>query len=306
MQGRVVLITGCSTGMGLETARRFAQSGAQVFAAIRNVQDRGPMLEAIADDLPGSIVAVELDICDGSAIEQVVAAIIARSGRIDVLVNNAGTVCFAPLEHMPQDEHRLVFETNYFGPYRLMQAVLPHMRAAGSGTIVNISSIADRIPIAGSSPYCASKSALAMASAVLAYEAGPLGIRVAVVVPGQVNPTEIVNKAGARMAHDLGDYAPAIANCLLMNEPGALARTAAADAAEVIFAAACDPATPLRTALGEDAQGFLDSIDPVPLDGWIATAVQPHEAVRAFVQQAFAQRPVTGPSGLDPFGRPLP
>ena len=136
----VALITGTSTGIGLDTARLFAQRGYQVFAAARTPASADGLTAAVREGLPITPVALDVD-SDAS-----VAAAMQGIGDVDVLVNNAGLGSAAPVEHMPLAETRALFETNVFGVIRMTQAVLPGMRARRRGTIVNISSVAGRLP----------------------------------------------------------------------------------------------------------------------------------------------------------------
>jgi len=140
------------------------------------------------------ISPLTLDVDDDASVRRGVQEVIARSGHIDVLVNNAGIGGGGPIEDVPIEFAKAMFETNYFGAVRMIQAVLPGMRQRRSGAIVNVSSIAGRVAIAGHGHYSAVKHALEAASEALAQEALAFGIRVAVVEPGVV-VTPIFGKA---------------------------------------------------------------------------------------------------------------
>lgn len=189
-----ILVTGSSTGIGLATAIRFARSGNQVFGGMRNPA-------AVGEDVP--FTKLRLDVNS----EQSIRDAIAQTGPVDVLVNNAGIGGGGPVETATVEHAREVFETNYFGAVRMIRAVLPAMRERGSGTVVNVTSVAGRIVSATHSHYAASKSALEALSESLAQEVAAFGIRVAIIEPGVVD-TPIFSKhpesfegAGPYQAH---------------------------------------------------------------------------------------------------------
>ena len=171
----VVLVTGGSSGIGLATVRRLAAAGHGVFSASR---DPGRA------DLPGGVTPLVLDLADPASCRAVVASVLDAAGRLDVLVNNAGTASLAPLEETSDDEPRRVFEVNVFGPMRVATAAVPVMRAQGGGRILNVTSENDVAPAPFGGWYSASKAALASASTVLDAEVHGFGIFVTVVAPG--------------------------------------------------------------------------------------------------------------------------
>jgi NAD(P)-dependent dehydrogenase (short-subunit alcohol dehydrogenase family) len=180
----VVLITGCSSGIGRATARRFARAGYRVYASMRRPQ-AGAELRAEADAQGWMLSTPALDVNSDTSVEAAVSMLLAETGgRLDVLVNNAGYYCYGPIEETSPDELRAQLETNVVGVLRVTRAVLPTMRARRRGAIVNLSSISGRvvIPIAG--PYHASKWALEALSEALRYEVASFGIRVTLVEPG--------------------------------------------------------------------------------------------------------------------------
>ncbi|HUI02813.1 MAG TPA: SDR family oxidoreductase [Acidimicrobiales bacterium] len=165
------LITGCSSGFGRATALELKARGHEVVATAR----RPETLEDLDVD-----ARLALDVTDDAS----VAAAVEAAGEVDALVNNAGVSVGGPVEKVPLDEVRRLFETNFFGALRMAQAVLPQMRARGGGTIVNVSSVNGRVsqPLAGF--YAASKFALEAMSEAMHFEAGHFGIRTVVIQPG--------------------------------------------------------------------------------------------------------------------------
>lgn len=169
------VVTGTSTGIGFATSVRLARHGYRVFAGMRNLAKAGSLQAAAAGaNLP--IQVIELDVTSGASVDAAF-EIISGHGPVDVLVNNAGIGGATPLELTPEDEHRRMFETNYFGAIRCIQAVLPAMRERRRGAIVNVTSIAGLWATPNQIPYSASKWALECAGEALAHEVRRFGIR---------------------------------------------------------------------------------------------------------------------------------
>ncbi|GIM90576.1 oxidoreductase [Paractinoplanes toevensis] len=175
MSRRTVIITGASSGIGAAVARRLGAMGFTVYAAARRVGEVPP------DD---GIVAVKADLSDHASLDDLVGRAVDETGRVDVLVNNAGYGSMGSVEEVPTEEARRQFEVNVFGPARLTQLVVPHMRERGRGRIVNVTSVGGRIyePLGGW--YHASKFAVEGLSDCLRMELAPFGIDVVVVEPG--------------------------------------------------------------------------------------------------------------------------
>src|SRR5437867_11865084 len=198
------------------------------------------------------ISPLTLDVDDDASVRRGVQEVIARSGHIDVLVNNAGIGGGGPIEDVPIEFAKAMFETNYFGAVRMIQAVLPGMRQRRSGAIVNVSSIAGRAAIAGHGHYSAVKHALEAASEALAQEVQGFGIRVAIVEPGVV-VTPIFQKA-KRFAEPSSPYAEHVRRLLLFYQLQMKVASQPADAARIIFEAATTKTPRLRWLVGEDAK----------------------------------------------------
>ena len=179
LKSQVVLVTGCSTGIGRALARELKVAGHRPFATARK-------LDSIADLASEGIETLRLDVNEPGSIAAAVAALVARAGRIDVLVNNAGINLFGPVMEMKLEEIRAVFETNVLGLLAVTQAVFPLMAEQRAGRIVNVGSVVGLLPTPFAAAYCATKSAVHMLSEVLRMEAKPFGVEVVVVQPGGV------------------------------------------------------------------------------------------------------------------------
>jgi NAD(P)-dependent dehydrogenase (short-subunit alcohol dehydrogenase family) len=179
LEKQVVLLTGCSTGIGRALARELKACGHRPFATARK-------LETIADLSAEGIETLQLDVKDAASIQAAVAALSSRAGQLDVLVNNAGVNAFGPLAELPLDELRGVLETNVVGLVAVTQAAFPLMAEKRAGRIVNVGSVVGLLPTPFAGGYCASKAAVHMLSEVLRQEVKPFGIDVVVVQPGGV------------------------------------------------------------------------------------------------------------------------
>lgn len=242
-----VMITGCSTGFGLETARLFLSKGWQVVATMRT-PDEGL--------LPASdrLSLLRLDVTDPASIAQAVKA----AGPVDVLVNNAGLGAASPVELTAPETVQILFQTNTVGTLAMIQAVLPQMRQRRSGVIINVTSTVTlkTMPIVG--VYRASKAAVNALTESLAVEIAPFGVRAHIVLPGRSPETNFsVNARSHLHGTDNPDYEPLfrqfIAN--VQDENGPV--THAADVAEAVWRAATDPSAPLRIPAGADAELWM-------------------------------------------------
>ncbi|MDQ1512751.1 MAG: hypothetical protein QOC59_593 [Microbacteriaceae bacterium] len=176
-RSRPVLITGCSTGIGHATALRLLRSGLIVYATARKQ-------ESIADLRAAGCRTLSLDVTDEASMRSAVEAVEADYGSVGVLVNNAGYSLSGALETLPIDEVRRQFETNVFGLLRMSQLVLPGMRRAGWGRIVNLGSMGGRLSFPGGGAYHASKHAVEALSDTLRFEVSGFGVKVVLIEPG--------------------------------------------------------------------------------------------------------------------------
>jgi NAD(P)-dependent dehydrogenase (short-subunit alcohol dehydrogenase family) len=201
---KTVLVTGASAGIGHAAAELLLKNGYRVYAGARRVEKMRGL-----EYLGGKIFP--LDVTDEASVAHAVETIIKSEGRLDVLINNAGYGAHGALEDVPMAEARRQFEVNLFGLARMTQLVLPHMRSAGGGTIINISSIAGRISMPTGGWYHASKHALEAYSDALRLETAQFGIKVVLIEPGPIK-TEWDNTALVNLEKNSGSgpYAPMV------------------------------------------------------------------------------------------------
>lgn len=174
---KVVLITGCSTGIGRDLAKRLTQSGYTVVATARKAET--------LDDLSVAL-KLPLDVTQSQSVNHAVAHTLRQFGRIAVLVNNAGYSMLGALEEVSEEQTQRVFDVNVFGALRMIRAVVPHMRKQRSGRIINISSISGKLSTPANGTYSATKFALEALSDALQLELTPFGIQVVLVEPGAI------------------------------------------------------------------------------------------------------------------------
>lgn len=177
---QVILVTGCSSGIGRATAVEAAARGHRVFASARNPSDLAD-LERV-----GRLETLRLDVTDSGSTRAAVEAVEKRAGRLDALVNNAGYAQYGAVEEITPEEWRAQFDVNLFGAIETTRAALPLIRRTGGGTVVMVSSVGGRLSIPFAAPYCASKHALEAVADALRVEVAPFGIRVVLVEPGPI------------------------------------------------------------------------------------------------------------------------
>jgi NAD(P)-dependent dehydrogenase (short-subunit alcohol dehydrogenase family) len=241
---QTVLITGCSSGFGLETARLFLDRGWNVVATMRTPREV---------DLPASdrLRVLALDITDAASIRRAVEA----AGPIDVLVNNAGIGWLNALEGTPMDVVRDLFETNTFGTMAMTQAVLPQFRERQAGVVVNVTSSVTQQPLHLLSVYTASKAAVNAFTESLALELEPFGVRVRLVIPGRAPETAFGQNARSRMTNGFPEpYVDLVQKVFASwQQQPETEVTRPLDVAEAVWRAATDPACPMSLPAGADA-----------------------------------------------------
>ncbi|MFT7776333.1 SDR family oxidoreductase [Roseateles sp.] len=239
---KTVLITGCSSGYGLETARHFHAQGWNVIATMRTPR---------VDLLPRSdrMRVIELDVTQPGSI----AAALGAAGPIDVLVNNAGIGVVGAFEATPLSTAREIFETNTFGVMAMMLAIVPQFRERRSGVIVNVTSSTTlaSFPLAG--VYTASKTAIDGLSGSVAHELAAFGVRIKLVEPGYGPGTRFAENGGARMQGLIPDAYKSFAEPIFSAFANPDAVTQAGDVAETVWRAANDESDRLHFAAGADA-----------------------------------------------------
>ena len=246
---KTVLITGCSSGYGLETARHFLDKGWNVIATMRTPRQ---------DFLPRSerLRVLPLDVTKPASI----AAAVEAAGAIDVLVNNAGIGLFGAFEATPMPTTREVFETNTFGVMATTQAVLPQFRARKSGVVINVTSSATLAPMPLVAVYTASKTAIEGFTASLAFELEAFNVAVKLVEPGYAPSTRFSENGGARMEGLIPPaYAP-FAERIFAMLTQTVAVTIESDVAEAVWRAAHDTSGELRFPAGADAVALAQSL----------------------------------------------
>ena len=190
--GKTCIVTGANSGIGRSTAITLAKNDYTVFATMRSLE-RGEKLREIAQELNLVIKAVELDVSDTDSVNQGINEILNQTDQIDILINNAGVGSNAVIEDVDIESDKSVFETNFWGVVRCIQAVLPKMRQQKSGHIIQVSSIAGRVGLPAQPIYSASKWALEGLSENLAHDLSSFGVRVSIIEPG-VTRTAILGK----------------------------------------------------------------------------------------------------------------
>lgn len=245
---KTVLITGCSSGFGLETAQYFLDRDWKVIATMRTPRE---------DALPRSerLRVLALDVTDAQSVRQAVEA----AGAIDVLVNNAGIGLLSAFEGSSMDTVRDVFETNTFGTLAMTRAVLPQFRQRRAGVIVNVTSSVTLKSLPLLAVYTASKAAVNAFTESLALELAPFDIRVRLVLPGRAPGTRFGQNAQPRMQGGIPDAYTGLAQRVFAGwAETSTPVTQARDVAEAVWRAANDPSSPIRIAAGADAVALAE------------------------------------------------
>ncbi len=254
---KVALVTGCSSGVGLETALALARDGYHTFASMRDIR-KAVELEHAAKKENLSIDVIELDVDKEESIVSAIKKVVADEGRLDILVNNAGYGQFGCTEDLSVDDFRKQFETNFFSIVRIIQEVAPIMRKQNSGIIVNISSVVGRMGLPVSPAYISTKFALEGLSECLRYELGQFGIKTTLIEPGVIK-TNFFNSMRVPESKIDPKYKTLTDNILaslkMMVEMG----TAPSQVADVIIKAIHDDEILPRYIVGTDAAMFMEA-----------------------------------------------
>ncbi len=270
MSKKTVLITGCSTGIGKLAAKTFQARGWNVVATMRR-----PESETELTALDG-VWVTKLDVTDRASIQAAVDATLERFGAIDCLVNNAGRGGHALLEQSTDEMTRQMYETNVFGLMNVCRAALPHMRKAGSGTIINVTSMAGHMGLPLETSYCGAKHAVEGMTESLAYELKPLGIRACTVAPGAYLRTDFSDNADDECFEaggaELAAYAKSLREHFRSSVSAEGGDTAdPQEVADMIYACATTE-MPVHNPVGSDAQMIMGMIGAPPRQKFLDTA----------------------------------
>ena len=256
MKMEIAVVTGTSSGIGLATTLRLARSGYQVFAGMRNLAKANDLREIVeSEKLP--VEVIELDVTSDRSVAEAF-ALVESAGPVDVLVNNAGIGGASPLELTPDDEHRLIFDTNYFGAVRCIKTLLPMMRERGLGTIVNVTSITGRYAVPNQIAYSASKWALECLGEALAGELQRFGVRVVNIEPGVIMTKIFENSEAATRYDKTSPYQPIMRRNGKFYLAGFQRGTTPESVAETILESITTETYKLRWPVGEDAVSFAE------------------------------------------------
>jgi NAD(P)-dependent dehydrogenase (short-subunit alcohol dehydrogenase family) len=261
---KVAVVTGSSTGIGYETSLILARNGFLTYATMRNL-NKSESIESITtkENLPINIK--QLDVTDDTSVKNAVEAISSETGRIDLLVNNAGYGLNGAFEDLAMDEIKTQYETNLFGLIRTTQAVLPIMRRQKSGTVINISSGVGRFGLPGSSAYVSTKFAVEGLSESMSYELEPFGIKVVLVEPGVIKTNFVDGMVIARKSQDPKSPYSQIIQKMVTGLEEMMKNGSSPDlVAKVVLNAATNENPSLRYLAGNDVEQLLESKRKMP------------------------------------------
>lgn len=264
---RVILVTGASSGIGEAAATLLASRGHRVYGTGRSV-DEGPG--------PGGFRRLRMDVDDDASVRRGVDAVLQAEGRIDAVVANAGFGIGGAVEDTTIEEAQALFQTNVFGVLRVLRAVLPGMRQRRDGTLVGVSSLGGRMGLPYQGLYAASKFALEGLLESLRMEVAPLGVRVALVEPGDVATGFTAARRIAAAAGEGSAYRESFRRVLARIESDEGGGVAPAAAATVIARVVEDPDPPLRTTVGKADQRLAGVLQPLLPDRWFLKILSSH------------------------------
>jgi NAD(P)-dependent dehydrogenase (short-subunit alcohol dehydrogenase family) len=263
MSQKVAVVTGSSSGMGYETSLILARNGFHTYASMRKLDgDGSKQITDIAKNENLPLEVIQLNVNNDNSVTEAINRIANEKGRIDVVINNAGYDLMGALEETSLDEIKAQFETNFFGPVRVMEAVIPMMRKRGGGIIVNITSLGGKISFPLNSPYHATKFALEGLSESIQYELEPFGIKVIVIEPGGVGSNFLKNLKWASKMSDPPLNSPYRSIQNSMSEyfkQWAQNLTHPSEVAKVILQAVTSDNPDFRYVVGKDAEMTLES-----------------------------------------------
>jgi NAD(P)-dependent dehydrogenase (short-subunit alcohol dehydrogenase family) len=254
---RVAVVTGSSSGIGLETSLTLARNGFLTYATMRSL---GATIKTLAEKEKLPIKVVQLDVTGGQSVNNALQTIVSEAGRIDVLVNNAGYVLNGAFEDLAIDEIKAEYETNVFGLIRTTQAALPIMREQKSGIIVNISSGNGRIGFPGASSYVSTKFAVEGLSESMSYELEPFGIKVVLVEPMFIRTNAVSAMVAAKKSQDPNSSYSQIMQKMATSFEHMLENWSSPDlVAKVVLKAVASENPNLRYLVGKDIETWVEA-----------------------------------------------
>jgi NAD(P)-dependent dehydrogenase (short-subunit alcohol dehydrogenase family) len=255
---KVALVTGSSSGIGLETSLSLARNGFHTFATMRDLNKDAEIKEVVRKENL-NVEILQLDVDNEESVNEVINTIMERKDRIDVLINNAGYGMWGTVEDVSINEFKEQFETNFFSIIRLIHRVAPIMRKQGSGDIVNISSVAGRIGFPVSPAYISSKFALEGLSESLRFELMPFGVNVIIIEPGVIKTNFFNSMKLAKKSNQDSEYKEitekVISGVKMMAEMG----THPKEVADAVVKALKEENPHPRYVVGNDAMMFLEA-----------------------------------------------
>ena len=250
---KTILITGASSGIGKQTAKYFHEKGWNIIASMRTPEKETELTEL------SNVLNTKLDVTDESSIKSAVNTGITKFGKIDALLNNAGYGAYGPLEAFPMEKIRRQFDTNVIGLLATTKAVLPHMRANKSGTIVNISSIGGKMTFPLGTLYHGSKYAVEGLSESLHFELEPIGIKVKIIEPGMIKTDFGGRSFDFTNDESLSEYQQTVQKLFTRwgSEEQAKSSSQPIVVAKTIYDAVTDGSDTLRYTAGDDAKTIM-------------------------------------------------
>ncbi|KXX69410.1 SDR family oxidoreductase [Flammeovirga sp. SJP92] len=250
---KTILITGCSTGIGRMTAKHFQEKGWNVAATVRSNPEQDTELNALEN-----VLVVTLDVTKEDTIKEAIAKTVERFGKIDVLLNNAGYGSYGILEATPEKAIRMQFDVNVIGTLLVTKNVLPYMRKAGTGTIINISSMGGKISFPLGTLYHGSKFAVEGMSEALSFELEAIGLQVKMIEPGMINTNfEATVSKSMNVDPAQTEYGPFLEKVMAGMQKAGSVNSEPIIVAEKIYEAATDGKKQLRYIAGPDAEQII-------------------------------------------------
>lgn len=252
MNAKTILITGCSSGIGRLTAKFFQQKGWNVIATVRSNPEDDAELNAL-----NNVLVASLDVTKKETIDSAITKGIDRFGQIDVVVNNAGYGSYGLLEATPEHKMRMQYDVNVLGTMLVMQAIIPHFRKRGSGTIINISSMGGKITFPLGTLYHGSKFAVEGLTEAASFELAAIGVKAKLIEPGMMNTNFATTSFDLNLDPSLTEYEQFVAGVTGAMSSGAEGASDPIVVAETIWEAATDGTDQLRYVAGEDAKQII-------------------------------------------------